>query len=90
MLGAGSVPVTIEVRGKFASSLHRLVAKGLPELLGVLREAGTWLPRHVVKELEAFLGCGDPKLGFAWLVCEGCDHHRLDPFSCEGTRRQGG
>lgn len=41
-------------------------------------------PRHVQKELEGFLACGDPTNGFAWLHCAPCDHHRLVTFACKG------
>ena len=34
--------------------------------------------------MDGFLACGDPANGFAWLQCEGCDHHRLVTFSCKG------
>ena len=33
--------------------------------------------------MEAYLRCGDPAYGFAWLVCELCGEHRLVPFSCK-------
>ncbi|MCP4919045.1 MAG: IS91 family transposase, partial [Proteobacteria bacterium] len=49
-----------------------------------LAESGFLLSRHVRRELEAFLACGDPSLGFAWLRCPSCDEHRLVPFSCGG------
>ena len=42
------------------------------------------MPRHVEREMEGFLACGDPTNGFAWLQCDGCDHHRLVTFSCKG------
>jgi hypothetical protein len=37
----------------------------------------------VDRELRAYLACGDPSRGFAWLECVGCAHHRLVPFSCK-------
>ncbi len=46
--------------------------------------ADRYLPRHVERELQNFIGCGDPREGFAWLMCDGCPHHRLVPFSCKG------
>ncbi|MCP4239274.1 MAG: IS91 family transposase, partial [bacterium] len=45
---------------------------------------GRQLPPFVWRELERFKGCGDPRRGFAWLVCRPCQHHRLVPFSCGG------
>jgi hypothetical protein len=38
----------------------------------------------VWRELEAFVDCGDAARGFAWLVCDDCEFHRLVPFSCKG------
>ena len=35
------------------------------------------------REFEAYLACGDPAHGFAWLTCGGCATHRLVPFSCK-------
>ena len=38
----------------------------------------------MTREVEGYLRCGDPREGFAWLVCGDCDHHRLVPFTCKG------
>jgi hypothetical protein len=38
----------------------------------------------VVKEVEKFLGCGNPKNGFKLLVCEGCHEMRKVPYRCKG------
>jgi hypothetical protein len=38
----------------------------------------------VVKEVEKFLGCGNPKNGFKLLVCEGCHDIRRVPYRCKG------
>ena len=64
--------------------LHAIVAEGLPRLRVALAEADRPLPRYVEREFDGYLGCGDPESGFAWLVCDGCTHHRLVPFSCKG------
>jgi len=61
-----------------------VVREGLATLRGALTAVGRSLPRHVLNELEGFLGCGDPANGFAWLRCAGCDHHRLVTFACKG------
>jgi Transposase zinc-binding domain len=78
------VPVTIERCNTPNDLLHRLVREGLPELRRALEEVDRQLPRTVERELERFTTCGDPAAGFAWLPCEGCDHHRLVPFTCKG------
>jgi len=46
-------------------------------LVRALAEHDQALPRHVERELRAYLGCGDAASGFAWLECRDCDHHRL-------------
>ncbi|MGG1663315.1 transposase zinc-binding domain-containing protein [Brevibacillus sp. NRS-1366] len=38
----------------------------------------------VLKEVEKFRSCGDPRNGFKLLVCEGCHHVRRVPFRCKG------
>ena len=74
----------VELRGAATDLLHPVVREGLATLRGALSAVGRSLPRHVQKELEGFLGCGDPANGFAWLRCAGCDHHRLVTFACKG------
>jgi len=78
------VSVTLERCNTPGDLLHSLVHDGLPELRRALDEADRYLPRYVLRELERFTTCGDPSEGFAWLQCEGCDHHRLVPFTCKG------
>ena len=74
----------IELRGPANDLLHPVVREGLAALRGALAAVERTLPRHVRKELDGFLGCGDPSNGFAWLHCGACDHHRLVLFSCKG------
>jgi len=38
----------------------------------------------VIKEIEKFRGCGDPKRGFKLLVCEGCHNIKRVPYRCKG------
>src|SRR5690554_1307307 len=38
----------------------------------------------VIKEVEKFRGCGDPKKGFTLLVCEGCHDLKRIPHRCKG------
>ena len=75
--------VTVEVRGAGDAQLRAVVRAGLPGLVGWLARQGRSLPGFVAREFEAYLGCGDPANGFAWLRCAGCDHHRLVLFSCK-------
>ena len=82
--GPGAVPCSVEVRGAAHDLQHEVVDEGLWELRSVLGSEGFSLPRHVLREFEGFLACGDPKHGFAWLQCHGCDFQRLVPFSCKG------
>jgi hypothetical protein len=39
---------------------------------------------NVIKEVEKFRGCGDPRNGFKVLVCEGCHDIRRVPYRCKG------
>ena len=75
--------ITVERSNSPGDLLHRLVRRGWPELQATLEAAGRSLPRHVEREMERFLRCGDPTEGFAWLECHDCDHHLLVPFSCK-------
>jgi hypothetical protein len=76
----------VEVRGALGDGLNDVVRTGLAELRVVLDAVDRALPDHVERELERFLVCGDPSQGCAWPVCEGCDVHRLVPFSCKDER----
>ena len=78
------MPTTVERCNSPGDLLHEAVRLGLHDLRDALEEAGRSLPRFVERELERFAGCGDLAHGFAWLVCDRCDHHRLVPFSCGG------
>ena len=71
---------TVEIRGSAKDLLHEIVAEGL----AAFRAKDLELPDSVMRELKAFLACGDPTHGFAWLHCASCDHHRLVPFCCKG------
>ncbi|MDQ8733206.1 transposase zinc-binding domain-containing protein [Paenibacillus sp. LHD-38] len=39
---------------------------------------------NVLKEIQKFRGCGDPRNGFKILVCEGCHDIRRVPYRCKG------
>ena len=75
--------VTVELRGEGDAQLRAIVREGFPHLVRALAEHDRTLPRHVEREFSAYLGCGDPAAGFAWLECEDCKHHRLVLFSCK-------
>jgi hypothetical protein len=39
---------------------------------------------NVIKEVEKFHQCGDPKHGFKLLVCEACHDIKIVPYRCKG------
>jgi hypothetical protein len=49
-----------------------------------VKKHGKHIREIVLKEVEKFRGCGDPKNGFKLLVCEGCHDMRRVPFRCKG------
>jgi hypothetical protein len=70
-----------------ARLLYRLVAEELDGLESDLTAAspyGSGLPRHVAKELRAYLDCGRLERGFARVVCRSCRAEHLVAFSCHG------
>ena len=83
MQGVRTVAVTVELRGEGDAQLRAIVREGFPLLVRALAGHDRVLPRHVEREFSAYLGCGDPSAGFAWLECEDCTHHRLVLFSCK-------
>jgi hypothetical protein len=67
--------------------LYRLVAEELDALEADLAAAspyGSGLPRHIAKELRAYLECGRLDRGFARVVCRSCHAEHLVAFSCKG------
>ena len=74
---------TVDYQRTTVELLQRIARAELPRLIEAAEDAGRFIPRHVERTVERFLGCGDPREGFAWLVCDDCDHHRLVPFSCK-------
>ncbi len=75
---------TVERRGAGADLLHQVFEEHLEPFLDELDARGGALPSHVLREVNAFRGCGDISQGFGWLKCNNCDHHRLVPLSCSG------
>ncbi len=49
-----------------------------------VKKHGKNIREVVLKEVEKFRGCGDPKNGFKLLVCEGCHDMRKVPYRCKG------
>lgn len=49
-----------------------------------IEKYGTRIRPIVVKEVEKFRDCGNPKNGFKLLVCEGCNDVRIVPYRCKG------
>jgi Putative transposase/Transposase zinc-binding domain len=45
---------------------------------------GKRLRANVIKEVEKFRKCGDPRNGFKLLVCEGCHDLKMVPYRCKG------
>ena len=69
------------------SLVHQLVAAeadGVRAAVYRASEHGRGLPRHVDKELDAFLDCGLLHRGFARVVCRRCRSEHLIAFSCKG------
>ena len=75
---------TLDIAGTRTGVLKDVFARHLRGFLAESDFHGGGLPSHVRRELQRYLGCGEPSSGFAWLRCEACDHHRLVPFSCKG------
>ena len=64
--------------------LYGLVSKHLEAFLAHAREsyAGP-LPKYVVDEFRAFLGCGDFAQGFVYVRCTSCEAEMAVAFSCQ-------
>jgi len=74
----------LDLRAAAHDTILPVVREGLGALRKALAALDRQLPAHVDKEMEGFLGCGDPEKGFAWLECGPCGFHRLVTFSCKG------
>ena len=73
----------LELRGHADAELQEVLREGFPLLVKALALHDRTLPRFVTREFDAYLGCRDPKRGFAWLECKPCDVHRCVLFSCK-------
>ena len=63
--------------------LYQLIADNLQTFIHNLSEQGKSLPKHVVKEFDAYLKCGIHAHGFARLQCKDCGKETLLAFSCK-------
>ena len=70
-------------RGGVATALHGAVREGLAELVEETDKLGG-LPGFIVKELHAYLRCGDLAYGFVRVRCAECDEELRVGFSCKG------
>ncbi|MGH8673795.1 MAG: transposase zinc-binding domain-containing protein, partial [Burkholderiales bacterium] len=68
---------------------NRILSRLFRNHLHQLRESFTdedgtgGLPSFVEKEIQRFLDCGRPELGFIRLKCERCGVEHALPFSCK-------
>ena len=65
------------------SILYKTLACHLNTFLANLAEEGQWLPKHVEKELWAYLECGILAYGFVRVQCDDCKNEQLVAFSCK-------
>lgn len=70
-------------RGGVATALHGAVREGLADFVEEAEKLGG-LPGFIVKELNAYLRCGDLAYGFVRVRCAGCDEELRVGFSCKG------
>ena len=65
------------------SLLYQLIERHWPDFQSHLSEAGSFLPRHVTREFDEYLECGQLEHGFLRVRCEDCHHEHLVAFSCK-------
>jgi hypothetical protein len=63
--------------------LYKTLLENLSTFLANLQNEGRSLPRHVIKELHAYLECGVLAYGFVRLKCEDCRSEQFVAFSCK-------
>ena len=63
------------------SMLYKTLACNLNTFLTNLAEEGQLLPKHVEKELWAYLECGILAYGFVRVQCNDCKNEQLVAFS---------
>jgi hypothetical protein len=63
--------------------LYRVIQDYFKSFVRDREEEGRFLPAHVIREFESFLGCGILANGFMRLKCGSCRHEKLVAFSCK-------
>ncbi len=64
--------------------LHHTLDGNLGRFIRNVEQAGREIPRFVLRELDAYLRCGNLNHGFVRVVCGTCQHNHLVAFSCKG------
>tara|TARA_Y100000991_G_scaffold159833_1_gene122105 strand:- start:124 stop:429 length:306 start_codon:yes stop_codon:yes gene_type:complete len=80
---AGTKDFSYRRRQPEKSILYKTLASHLNTFLANLAEEGQWLPKHVEKELWAYLECGILAYGFVRVKCDDCTNEQLVAFSCK-------
>jgi hypothetical protein len=52
---------TVDYQRTTVELLQRIAREELPGLIVAAEDAGRFIPRHVERTVERFLGCGDPR-----------------------------
>jgi hypothetical protein len=81
--GMQAASVQYKPRRTEETILYKVVEKNLEAFLNSVAKADKHIPKYVIEEFEAYLGCGRLENGFARLKCNECDYERLLPFSCK-------
>ncbi|MGK5088568.1 transposase zinc-binding domain-containing protein, partial [Bdellovibrionota bacterium FG-2] len=63
--------------------IYQVVQKNWLSFVRDREEEGRYLPSHIKREFQAFMGCGVLANGFVRLKCDGCKHEKLVAFSCK-------
>ena len=63
--------------------LYRVIEAHFKSFVRDREAEGRFLPAHVKREFESFLGCGILANGFMRLKCGSCRHEKLVAFSCK-------
>ena len=63
--------------------LYRVIQANWRSFVQDREQEGRYLPAHVAREFEAFMGCGVLANGFMRLKCDSCRHEKLVAFSCK-------
>ena len=75
---------TYQRRKPEETALHRALHGNLGGFIRSVEQAGREVPRFVLRDLDAYLRCGELNHGFVRVVCGTCQHNHLVAFSCKG------